>query len=271
MAKIELGILGPFHGKVGNVIGYERNGVFCVRSMPTHYRDRRSAAQLKNRNRFAMVMKVMGEVKCATKLGFNRFASGMTEMNVATRVNYYSLVREGASGLVYSYDGLVLSRGRVEKVGGVTMGVAGRNVSLWWDANGLDAMGGGDDEVTVVLMNGKRIEMKMWRGAARRSDGRVNVAMPSGWEGEDVYCYVMAERDGEWSESVYVGAVNGNGLSTVGSRGDDGTDFVLSRDDGALGEDSDQSAIKVLSDSGLSRDEKGAEMPPGGDEKRKGS
>ena len=205
MAIIEQGVLGPFSGKVGGVIGYVRNGVFCVRSVPAHYRDRKSAAQLRNRNRMTMVMRGLSVVRRAVTLGFGRFATGMTELNVATRVNYYRLVQDGAAGMEYRWGDLVLSRGQVEGLSGLLYSVSGGCLRLNWNNLGLDARGAMDDEVTVVAVNGERMEMKMWRGVARRGDGGVEVTLPAGWSGEEVWCYTMVSRGTEWSESTCVG------------------------------------------------------------------
>ena len=248
MALIEQGILGAFRGKCGNVIGYVRNGVACVRSMPAHYHDRRSVAQLKNRGRFTMVMKMMSVVRPAITMGFRRFASTMTEMNVATRVNYYSLVKEGAAGLAYDYSGLVLCRGNVEGLSGVMVHVSGSSLSVVWDGNGV--MGGNEDGVSVVLLNGDRMEMRFFRGVALRGDGSLSVAIPQGWGGEDVHCFVMVSRGEDWSESYYAGGVGSDRIAMLGELSCDEADF---EEDMGSEEDcfkSDQSAIKVLSNLG---------------------
>ena len=258
MAIIEQGILGGFRGKCGDVIGYFRNGVACVRAMPAHYRDRRSAAQLKNRNRFTMVMKLMSVVRPVISLGFKRFASAMTEMNVATRENYYSVVKEGVAGMEYDFSGLVLCRGRVEGLSNLMLGVSGNSLNLVW--NGNDVLGGGEDEVSVVLLNEDRMELKFFREVALRRNGMVTVAVPQGWNGEGVHCYVMVERDGDWSESCYVGGVAWNGVLALAESSSDGVGFEFDMSSNGVGFGSDQSAIKVLYDLGRNG---GKDGPPG--------
>ena len=264
MAIYNQGVLGPFSGKVGGVIGYMRNGVFCVRSVPAHYRDRRSAAQLRNRNRMAMVMKGLSVVRRAVTLGFGRFATGMTELNVATRVNYYRLVQDGAAGMEYRWGDLVLSRGPVEGISGALYSVSGGRLTLNWNNLGLDARGAMDDEVTVVAVNGERMEMKLWRGVARRGAGMAEVVLPGGWNGEEVWCYTMVSRGEEWSESTCVGMVcGGDGVVLAMEEGDGaGAEGVADGRLNAMGAredcfESDQSAIKVLPELGPSWVEEG--------------
>ena len=270
MAIIEQGILGGFRGKCGDVIGYFRNGVACVRSMPSHYRDRRSAAQLRNRGRFTMVMRLMSAVRPVIALGFKRFASAMTEMNVATRVNYYSAVKESAGGFCYNFSGLVLCRGNVEGLSGLMVNAVGSSLDLVWDGNGV--LGGAGDVVSVVLLNEDRMGLKFYRGVALRGDGGVTVAVPQGWNGEGVHCYVLVSRGGDWSESCYVGVVDWNGGVVLADFSADVSVGKLDRGADGVGLGSDQSAIKVLLDLGRSGVEKGVVMCSrggGGVKKRK--
>lgn len=122
---------------------------------------------------------------------------------------------------------------------------------------GLGDRGGMDDGVTVVMVNGERMEMRMWRDVARRGDGGVTVTMPAGWSGEEVWCYVMVSRDGEWSESECVGCVSGAGSVALTLEEGDGAgdEVVVDGNLNGMGSEEvcfglDQSAIKVLSDSG---------------------
>ena len=82
----------------------------------------------------------------------------------------------------------------------------GASLDLVWD--GGDVLGGAGDVVSVVLLNGDRMEMRFLRGVALRGDGGVSVAVPMGWNGEGVHCYVLVSRGRDWSESCYVGVVN---------------------------------------------------------------
>ena len=52
MAKLDMGILGGFSGRVGTVVGYYRRGAWFVRAYQPHIKDRQSAAQLEQRSRF---------------------------------------------------------------------------------------------------------------------------------------------------------------------------------------------------------------------------
>lgn len=51
MAKIDEGILGPFSGKVGEVIGSSWHGIPYIKSRPAVFHDAKSPAQLAQRMR----------------------------------------------------------------------------------------------------------------------------------------------------------------------------------------------------------------------------
>ena len=205
MALLEQGIIGPFRGKCGPVIGYIRNGQFCMRSMPTHYHDRRSKRQLENRSRFTLIMKVMSVVRPIITLGFHRFATDITEMNAATRDNYYSLVKPSAHGLHYNFPGLILSRGPIEPLSTPIHALTGNTLQFLW--NGQSVPGAGNDKVSVVLFNANRMTMKFFRNIAQREEGNVSIAIPTSWNSEEIYSYLLVERNGDWSNSFCAGTI----------------------------------------------------------------
>ena len=205
MAIIEQGIIGPFSGKCGNIIGYIRNGQFCMRSMPTHYHDRRSKRQLENRSRFTLVMKVMSLVRPVITLGFHRYASDITEMNAATRDNYYSLVKPNGNALKYNFPGLILSRGPVEPLSTPIQTQTNHTLQLLWDAHFIP--GAGQDNVSVMLLNANRMTMKFFHNIAQRQDGTATLSIPTAWNHEEIYTYLLVERHGDWSNSTCPGTI----------------------------------------------------------------
>ncbi|WP_075602271.1 hypothetical protein [Saccharicrinis aurantiacus] len=56
MARLKTNILDAALGKVGNVLLYERNGLACMRSMISYYRDKKSDKQLRQRQKMSLIM-----------------------------------------------------------------------------------------------------------------------------------------------------------------------------------------------------------------------
>ena len=242
MALIEQGILGPFSGHIGNIIGYIRNGQFCMRSMPSHYHDRRSRQQLENRSRFTLVMKLMSLVRPVITLGFHPFATDITEMNAATRANYYSLVKPNGNSLKYNYPGLILSRGPVEPLTTPIQTLTGNTLQLYWNTHSIP--GAGQDNVSVVLFNASRMTMKFFHNIAQRQDGTATLAIPNTWSHEEIHIYLLVERNNNYSNSTYAGILPWPQQTTLTnpSNPTDNPEFL-----------SHQSAVKLLFPSPLIR------------------
>ena len=90
MAKLEQGILGPFRGTVGTVIGYRWRDRWCMRARPSHYHDRRSEAQLQQRSRFKAMIQFASPATPLLRLGLRAWAAehGLTEGNAFLRMNH---------------------------------------------------------------------------------------------------------------------------------------------------------------------------------------
>ena len=111
-----MGILGPFSGKVGNLVGCIcKNRANYVRTRPLMYRDAKTAEQLRNRATMKTVMAFMSKAKEFTKftLALNRDVEKMTTTNVATRMNYHSVRVEGVEDVKMNYRRVRLSWGKM--------------------------------------------------------------------------------------------------------------------------------------------------------------
>ena len=90
MAKIEQGILGPFRGTVGTVIGYRWRDRWCMRARPRFYHDRRSDAQLTQRSRFKAMIQFASPATPLLRIGLKAWADahGLTEGNAFLKLNH---------------------------------------------------------------------------------------------------------------------------------------------------------------------------------------
>ena len=83
MGKIKQGILGGFKGKVGTVIGSSWNGIAYMRGLPQSTKDRKSAAQLVQRDFFREVQDLVGQLSYEQLVFlFPNSAKGMSRRNV---------------------------------------------------------------------------------------------------------------------------------------------------------------------------------------------
>ena len=102
MAKYFQGILGPFQGKVGTVVGYMWRDKWCMRARPRCYHDRQSDAQLAQRSRFKQMIQFASPATPLLKRGLRAMAAaeGLTEGNCFLRINHGCFPGEaGISGI----------------------------------------------------------------------------------------------------------------------------------------------------------------------------
>lgn len=85
MAKYSKGILGPVRGTVGTVVGSSWRAIDYVRSKATSYHDRKSAAQVAQRNAFKRHAACARGLLTAARVGLHGMASRTTEYNILVR------------------------------------------------------------------------------------------------------------------------------------------------------------------------------------------
>ena len=89
MSQYNQGILGPFSGKVGTVVGSFWKGRFVMRGRPTHMTNPNTAAQQAQRARFSLVSATLAPMRPVINIGFAVRADvdNVTPVNVAMQVN----------------------------------------------------------------------------------------------------------------------------------------------------------------------------------------
>ncbi len=236
MAKIEMGILGGFSGRVGTVVGYCRRGRWFVRAYRPHIRDRRSEAQLQQRSRFKAMIQFASPATPVLRVGFRRRAQalGLTEGNVFLRVNHGRFRGENGGDRddrnnrnnIIDYGGLRFSEGRLAGLCGVRWAVDERGaMTVRWMSEG----GGRHDRVHLYVYcaaSGRGVAAEGERGR-----GRARFLLPQEFVCGELHVWAFAEgRTGEVSATAYgleesgeEGLSGGAGISGgTGGTGDTG-------------------------------------------------
>ena len=208
MAILLQGILGPFSGKVGPVVGCicRRKG-FYVRSLPAHYHDARTPAQLRNRARMKGVMEFLSVAKVFVNHTFGGETGQMTATNVATRLNFHKVeVGEDYAARV-KYGEVVLSRGALSGLADCVCLVQRGSVVLGWNGMASVERGGAEDVVDVLVYDETRHSGRSFLGIAKRGEGGCVLSVPERWVGDALHVYVAVEggEEGVFSESQYFG------------------------------------------------------------------
>lgn len=203
-------------GQIGPVITYFCRGRQCIRSMPSHYHDRNSLPQQRNRQRFRLMVQILKEILPSIQFGFRNVAKGMSEYNAAFKENYYSALEWNQSQEEYILkpERLILSKGILPEVSHPYAIKNNSILHLRWSDNSAVNRARKEDRLIVSLYNqSKRKTILLTpEGATRESEG-ISVGLPKSWEKDKIHLYLafvhVDDKNNEsYSNSRYITTFN---------------------------------------------------------------
>lgn len=202
MARYKDGSLGPFSGKVGNVVGSYWKGRFLMRSVPDVSQVVPTPARLMQQQKFAMMAKYLNLFKGIINIGFAHDADlrKVTPRNVAMSVNMADAFNWNGTAWEIAYDSVQLSRGLFLGVEDLYVGVQGRDIKVSWFSNDGQVVGltsGGkeiltspNDKVIVAMCNLEREEALFFY--VQRDTETIIQQEPVDWQsGQSLEVYVV--------------------------------------------------------------------------------
>ncbi|MBP3762995.1 MAG: hypothetical protein J6I49_03830 [Bacteroidales bacterium] len=201
MAKLQEGILGPFTGKVGTVVGYLWKGRAVVRAYSRRVRYPNTEGQQAERNWFVRMVRFAAEARPALLLGLRDAAARgqMTEGNLFVKRNKGCFALDGS----VDYSRLLFSEGPTAPVRFEGCEVdAGQVLRVRYGRGG----GRGGDAVYVYAYC-PQSGQGLLSAAARRDDGTLAMLLPDEWRGCRLEVYGFAvDAAGRASRSVWLQA-----------------------------------------------------------------
>ena len=202
MARYTDGPLGPFSGKVGNIVGSYWKGRFLLRAVPDVSQVVPTPARLMQQQKFTMMSKYLNPLKALINVGFRHDAElrKVTPRNVAMSVNMANAFNWNGTAWEIAYGSVQISRGLFLEVEDLYVGVQGNDMRVSWIYNnpqmaGLTSSGkevwtSALDKVCVAMYNIERGEALIIY--EQRDAGAVIRGIPTGWQsGQTVQVYVM--------------------------------------------------------------------------------
>ena len=202
MAKLDMGILGGFSGRVGTVVGYRRRGAWFVRAYQPHIKDRKSEAQLQQRSRFKAMIQFASPATPVLRVGLKRMAADwqITEGNAFLKLNHRNFLNN--LNIQIDYPSLQFSQGTLAVPKGLQYAVDERGVlSVRWAADG----GGLADDIHIYIYSpaaGRGLTAVAERG--RRG---VQLLLPEEFAGGLHLWAFAASSQGNVSATVYGAAM----------------------------------------------------------------
>lgn len=213
MALQNVSATGGFSGRLGQLVGYQWNGRWCLRLRPAAVRNPRTAAQQAARSRFAGAVQQAAKMRWGVMEGLRGVAreAGMTPYNAFVSLNQqaFSMV-DGV--FTVDYAALRISTGPVAPVAVTQAAVDAHNVlTVRFERNPLNMRAGSFDAVNVYVYC-PAIEDEYLAAAVYRRDGRVAVALPDTFAGQPMHIYAyVTDQAGLTSETAYASVNMGDG------------------------------------------------------------
>jgi hypothetical protein len=189
MAQATQGMLGPFKGRLSNLVIYQLHGKTVVRTLPS-VKQRPAKGQLKqNREAFARVMKCMQRLKALLHFGFAGEAQGRSAFHTALS---YNLKAYKGSTDVYSGDWLQLSRGRRAGAQDLSVEASGStHVKVRWGEPTAGLPESGHDLAIAAAVNTTTMQCTLPAPTATRSAGETTLRIPPAKSGETIAVYLV--------------------------------------------------------------------------------
>lgn len=208
MGKQTDGFNGGFSGRLGNVVGYNWCGQWCVRSLPSVFHDARTERQLAQRALFAEMVRFAGRVRRVLNISMRVAARNehVTPSNLFVRLNKQCFAMEG-DALAVDYAALRLSEGPVAPVAfDVPQLIDDTTISIAFEKNPEHRNCSQDDEVHLVVYCPELDAFDFSNGFMRRSK-RLEMKLNEGWAGKVVHLWgFVVDCAGRASQSTYIGS-----------------------------------------------------------------
>lgn len=206
MSKYNQGILGPFSGRVGSIVGAKWKDQFVMRARPYPKREvAPTARQLSQRNRFALMAEAMRALSGAVNVGFkfNANLQKMSTRNIAMQENMMNAMTLSGGAWSIDYLNMVVGRGNFGNVQSVQGAYSANSMQVTWTNNAGAAIGIMPSGHTVVLADTDTVFVVFWNATKNqalynifstsiRDDASAVLAKPADWLAtDDVFAFVF--------------------------------------------------------------------------------
>lgn len=222
MARINQGILGPFSGKVGEVIGSSWKGIPYIKARPTQFHDAKTPKQLTHRMKLQTAHGFARSIKPLIEIGFRNVMGNQTPYN-----NAVSYLMKNALVGEYPEVGIDPSKVMVSQgtlAGAEDCSVSTEDSSISTDDSSISAKEDGtiafswgeassegnaspEDQAFLLAYN-----FTLQEGISNqlsRKDKSGSIKIPKKWEGDCIACYIFfaSVTNKEVSNSEFLGII----------------------------------------------------------------
>ena len=194
MAKIGMGGLDGFQGKVGPVVGYRWNGKWCMRGLPRMMHNPRTDKQMEHRSMFKQEVQLAAAMRWAVTTGLTDTAReyGMTSYNLFVSINQPCFGITGDT-LEVDYASLALSMGPTAPIALSTPVIDEHNSLTVSFAKNPQRMRCSNTDLVHIFVYCPTLKQGVPAEPVFRSTGRVAIALPTLFQGQELHVYGFAQ------------------------------------------------------------------------------
>lgn len=211
MGTYNKGILGPFRGKVGHVIGYSWRGKDLMRGLPKESTTAATAAQLEQRAKFSTVIKFLTPIKEVVGTYFGKEQNSKSPFNLATGYHLDEALLPGPDDTwLMDYPKVLISRGPLRGADSAMVTAGGASeLNLSWADNSGQGSASATDVLIAVVYCTEMNEFVIVNPAATRGDATAVLRIPGYLTGSlaEVWITFVTEDQKYAAISSYVGSV----------------------------------------------------------------
>ena len=205
MATYKNGILGPFSGKVGPVVGVNYKGISVIRTAPKKSTKPATPLQLIQQAKISKVMQLLSPIKELLALYFGTSVDTRSRNNLAVSYFLTEVIKYEEEKYVLMYEKMMFAQGVLLFLGNLECKKSTENtLQLTWSDNSNQGGTKPTDELIVVVYNPAKEEYVYYSPAGTRADATATVGLPENYVGDEVYVYAfMAAVNGKSNSSSW--------------------------------------------------------------------
>ncbi|MGL2964428.1 DUF6266 family protein [Flavobacterium sp. RSB2_4_14] len=210
MGTYNKGILGPFSGKVGTVVGANWRGKFIMRSLPVKTDRLPTNTQLLQREKFTLVSEFLTPMSPVITRYYGLNTGDKTRMNQAMSYHLKEAVTYVDPDFIIDFNKVQISKGDLIGVQNPTVAAVGSDsVKYNWLNNSGQGAAKATDQLVVVLYAPLSGLYYYLLTAAARVDESVTVVLPTFFNGLEVQSWITfaSEDEKSYATSIYMGSV----------------------------------------------------------------
>lgn len=208
MATYEQGILGPFSGKVGTVVGANWRGKNVMRSRPKKSNRIPSESQRIQRERFTTVTQFLNPIKGVINRYYGYPQSFRSRLNLAISYHMKEAVEWVSDIFEVIYPKVMITKGDLQ---GIHMPMvtpqADQKINIKWEDNSGQGLATAEDSLLVVVYSAEMELFEVFEQTAFRKDKEVILTLSPILKDEKVQCWASFVNDERKlsASSIYLG------------------------------------------------------------------